>query len=129
MEKETKVEVKKIKFKVGDNNLELSLNEAKKLHEVLGELFGKQIVQEHHHHYDRWWYNPYPNVIYCSGQTVPTDKICLSENSNVSTIAVANTPNCGGAYTNTATDLSHPNNSLFTLTGNCNDTLELNVQI
>jgi len=67
-----KVEIKKIVLKVGDEEISLTPENAKKMKELLDELFGKTVIREdhHHHHHDYiyhdWmpikWYpdNPYP---------------------------------------------------------------------
>lgn len=48
------VEIKKIVLQLGEKEVELTIEEAKKLKETLNELFGTQIVYQ-----DRWYYH-YP---------------------------------------------------------------------
>ena len=78
-----KVEIKNIEFKIGKKQLNLTVEEAKKLKAILDELFGKEIIKEIReiHHYDypyRWWWQlggpstpPYqppdqPPIFYCN---------------------------------------------------------------
>lgn len=66
-----KVEIKKVVLKLGDKEVSLSIEEAKKLKELLSELFGKDVVKEvrieHHEHYRPNWYwdwqRPYYSTI------------------------------------------------------------------
>ena len=57
-----KVEIKNIEFKVGKKQLNLTVEEAKKLKSILDELFGKEIIKEikeiYHPYfpYYRWWW-------------------------------------------------------------------------
>lgn len=51
MEKEIKID--SIKINIGKKELNLSVEDAKKLKVVLEDLFGKEIVHQHH---DHWWY-------------------------------------------------------------------------
>lgn len=70
MKEETKVEIKSINIKIGDTKLNLSMDEAKKLHEALADMFGKKVVE--HHYTGGWWYN-YP--IYIGTQPITTVSI------------------------------------------------------
>lgn len=59
-----KVEISKIVLKVGKKDVVLSLAEAKKLHDLMNDMFGK-VVEVHH---DNWYYRPYhPYYTYVSG--------------------------------------------------------------
>jgi len=62
-------EVKKIVLNIDGKEISLTMEQAKKLKDILGELFEKEIVKEivkeEHHHYDRpyypiWVYEPIP---------------------------------------------------------------------
>lgn len=58
MEKQPKeVKVSKMVIQLTDEQISLSMNEAKKLYEALAELFGKKTV-EHVYHNDYWYYRP-----------------------------------------------------------------------
>jgi hypothetical protein len=85
-----KVEIKTVNIQVGKKQLNLTVEEAKKLKGVLEELFGKEVVKEvkeiHHHDYYPyrwWWYTPQwesPNttpVFYCSNGTAQVDNNAL----------------------------------------------------
>jgi hypothetical protein len=72
---EEKMEIKEIVLKLGKKEISLSVEEAKKLKELLGELFGKdvikEVVKEEHHYHDHyrpyWYYQPYYyNQLLCS---------------------------------------------------------------
>jgi hypothetical protein len=54
MEKEIKVE--SLKISIGKKEIELNIDDAKKLKKALEDIFGKEVV--HEYHYD-WWYRPY----------------------------------------------------------------------
>jgi hypothetical protein len=64
---EVKAEIKKVVLKVSDKEISLSVDEAKKLKELLNELFGKEIVKEYipisqpYPVYPPWRWN-YPEV-------------------------------------------------------------------
>lgn len=77
MDKKEEVEIEKMVLVIEGEKVSLSPEGAKKLHKILDELFGKEIVKEHHYH--DWWYRPYvtypavqftntwkENVVYCS---------------------------------------------------------------
>lgn len=44
--------IKKLVLDLGDKEITLTLEQAKKLHEALNELFSKKVVTEKHHHYE-----------------------------------------------------------------------------
>ena len=48
------VSIKKMVIQLGDRDIELKMEEAKKLQAALNELFGKEVIREVHH--DRWPY-------------------------------------------------------------------------
>ena len=85
-----KVEIKTVNIQVGKKQLSLTVEEAKKLKEVLGELFGKEIVKEVNeiHHYDhypyRWYWDYQPTtpitspIFYCSNGTAQLENNSLS---------------------------------------------------
>ena len=54
------VEIKSLKLKLGDKEVTLTIDQARKLHGALGEMFGAAIIREEHHHHDhypyRWWW-------------------------------------------------------------------------
>ena len=81
--------VKKIVLKIDDKEISLTPEQAKKLKELLNDMFGKEIIkeikelatkEEHHHYHDHypsypyWYYIPpsYPQpIIYCrDSQTI-----------------------------------------------------------
>lgn len=53
--------IKKVVLQLGKKEIELSVDEAKKLHEALNELFEAKVVKEvvHHHDYPRWYWGTY----------------------------------------------------------------------
>ena len=74
------MEIKKIVLKLNDKEVSLTIDEAKKLKELLSELFGKdiikEVVKEEHHYHDHyrpyWYYNePYwsSNTVLWSSNT------------------------------------------------------------
>jgi len=56
MTKEKEVKLDKIVLNIDGTKIPLSVEQAKKLKEVLSDLFGKEVVREIHHD---WWYRPY----------------------------------------------------------------------
>lgn len=66
MEKEIKVE--SLKISIGKKEIELNIEDAKKLKKALEDIFGKEVVHEHH---DHWYYrynypyNSYWGTITC----------------------------------------------------------------
>jgi hypothetical protein len=66
------VSIKKMIIQLGDRDIELKMEEAKKLQAALNELFGKEVVKEIHH--DRYRY-PYWQWVYTAPNytvTTPT---------------------------------------------------------
>lgn len=59
MNKENVCEVKKIVFKIDDKEISLTVEQAKKLKEILGDMFGREIIKEviekHIHDYNHYW--------------------------------------------------------------------------
>ena len=59
--KEREVEIKKVVLKIGKRELSFTIEEARKLFDVLGGLFKTKIIREEHHHYDwpyyRWYWS------------------------------------------------------------------------
>ena len=64
MEKEIKID--SLNIKIGGREIELSLDEAKKLHKALSEIFTVDKKVEHVHHYDyyRYWPQYYSQPVY-----------------------------------------------------------------
>ena len=73
MEKEIKVE--SLKISIGKKELNLTVEEAKKLKTALEDLFGKDVIHEHHHDwYYKYWntatpYRPMWGEVLCSSNT------------------------------------------------------------
>lgn len=81
--------VKKIVIKIGDKEITLTPAQAKRLKEILNDMFGKEIVkevikEEHHYHYDRFYWGPtyqptmpsipsYPLVVWCGDTSINYD--------------------------------------------------------
>ena len=58
--KEEKVEIKSLKIKMGKKDVEVTIEEARKLHEVLNQLFKVKVEEHHyHHHHDHYPYIPW----------------------------------------------------------------------
>jgi len=57
MEKEIKVE--SLKISIGKKEIELNIEDAKKLKKALEDIFGKEVIHEHH---NSWWYTHYRPV-------------------------------------------------------------------
>lgn len=62
--KTKEIAIKKLVIKMGDKEVSITMDEAKKLKEALEELFGKQIMtttimEEHHHHHDHYPTRPF----------------------------------------------------------------------
>lgn len=82
MKKEKEIKLEKLVLNVDGTKIPLTLDQAKKLKDILSDLFGKEIVKEviHDHHYHDWWYRPCitytgtsdvpqrlnDNIVYCS---------------------------------------------------------------
>lgn len=62
MIKNDKVEVKGVVLNIGDKSIILSIEEIKKLKNILDDMFDKKTVveihKEHHHHYDHYYRSP-----------------------------------------------------------------------
>lgn len=61
----TKVEIKTLKIKMGKKEVEITVDEARKLHEVLEQLFGSKVTNEIHHHDHYPWGGGYPWAVPC----------------------------------------------------------------
>lgn len=61
---EKKTEIKRIVLQLGKKEISLTVDEAKKLKELLSEMFGKEVIKEirTEHHYDKYWWNFPPTV-------------------------------------------------------------------
>jgi len=61
MEKNKDIKIEKMVLNIEGEKVSLTMEQAKKLKDILNELFGKEIVKEiiHDHHYHDWWYRPY----------------------------------------------------------------------
>jgi len=71
MKKTREVKIKKVVLKIGKRELSFTIEEARKLFDVLGGLFKTKVIREEHHHYEypyyRWWWSiPYDNTTYIS---------------------------------------------------------------
>lgn len=86
-----KVEIKTVNIQIGKKQLTLTVEEAKKLKEVLVELFGKEVIKEvkeiHHHDYYpyRWYWGwqpatpqPLTPIYYCSNGTAQLENYSLN---------------------------------------------------
>jgi hypothetical protein len=80
MDKEKEVKIEKMVLVIEGEKVSLSPEGAKKLHKILDELFGKEIVKEHHYH--DWWYRPYPYVTYTNAVPAWKDNIVYCATSN-----------------------------------------------
>ena len=77
----------KIKLKVKDVEIELSIDEAKELKQILEGLTGKEIVREvHHDHWHEsfhdWWYRRYPEVTWSCKTDNTSNAIFMSNKVN-----------------------------------------------
>lgn len=87
MDKEIKVE--SLKISIGKKEIELNIEDAKKLKKALEDIFGKDVVHEYH---DCWYYRPYRpyqpywGTIWCGGTstiaTLNTKESNLTDISN-----------------------------------------------
>ena len=62
---------KKIVLDLGGKEVTLTVEQAKKLKEILSDMFGREFVKEIIHHHDKyydWTYNK-PIITYCDGST------------------------------------------------------------
>ena len=67
MDKEKEVTIQSIKIIMGKKEVELSIEEAKKLKKALEEIFGEKVITktEHIHHHDYYrWFQPYYGYTY-----------------------------------------------------------------
>lgn len=70
--KEQSAEIKRIVLNLGGKEVSLTIEQAKKLKEILSEMFGKDVVKEiyHHDHYPHWyWHWSAPAFTYGSNST------------------------------------------------------------
>jgi hypothetical protein len=66
---EQKAEIKRIVLDLGDKEVTLSVEQAKKLKNLLSEMFGKEVIEKHIHH-DNWYWKPwYPQQPYYYGSS------------------------------------------------------------
>jgi len=56
--KQPAVSVSKVVIKIGDDERALTLDQAKELHQALGELFRETLIREEHHHHDYHHWTP-----------------------------------------------------------------------
>lgn len=80
MKEPQEVKIEKMVLNIDGEKVSLSMEQAKKLKNILDELFGKEIIKEvveKHHYHNDWYYKPYwqtniaptkwfDNVVYCS---------------------------------------------------------------
>ena len=67
MAKDKEVEITKVKLNLGGKEIELTVEQARKLKAALDDLFGKEVIRECHSH--AWWY--YPQYTYiCTTPTI-----------------------------------------------------------
>lgn len=83
------VKVNKIVLDIGDKEITLTMEQAKKLKDLLADLFGKEVIKEVHHHHEYWWkYYPQvtwdtgkfqsdPNIVYCKALSYDANKESL----------------------------------------------------
>lgn len=81
-EMEKKIEVTTLKISIGNRELELSVEDAKKLHAALSELFSTKV--KHEHHYDGWrWPYTSPVITYtagtATGTVVASDSVTITD--------------------------------------------------
>jgi hypothetical protein len=72
---EKEVKLDKIVLSIDGTKIPLSVEQAKKLKEVLSDLFGKEIIKEIHH--NSWWYRPFwsqGTITYLNASTGSTDE-------------------------------------------------------
>jgi len=83
-----KVKIKSVEIEVGEKKLNLTVEEAKKLKNVLDELFGKEIIKEvvelhHHHNHSNPWYWYPPLVGPTTGDPIPDFPTVYCDNGSV----------------------------------------------
>ena len=66
--------IKELRFKLGSKKISLTMKQARKLKEVLDELFGREII----HYLDRRWQEP------SSEPEVPIGPFCTASGDSVS---------------------------------------------
>ena len=78
------VEIKGLLLKIGKKEITLTVEEAKKLHETLQEMFKtkviKETIREEHHYHDY----PYYPIWYWIPPAIPTYPITYCDNTQVS---------------------------------------------
>ncbi len=67
LQSEKQIEIKKVTIRMGEREVSISIPEAKRLQEVLNELFGKEVIKEilikeYHHHHDHYPTYPYQPI-------------------------------------------------------------------
>jgi hypothetical protein len=63
--------IKKLVLQLGEKEISLSIEDAKKLHAALNEMFEQKIIREEHHHYSPWrWYYGGTSIYPSSGITI-----------------------------------------------------------
>jgi len=62
MEKDKEVKIDKMVLNIEGEKINLTLEQAKKLKELLNGIFGKTEIIHHHDNY--WWYRPYLQPYY-----------------------------------------------------------------
>lgn len=81
--KKEEVKIEKMVLNIDGEKVSLTMAQAKKLKEMLNELFGREVVKEvvEKHHYHDWYYRPYywgkitspnysPDIVYCSDNSL-----------------------------------------------------------
>lgn len=85
--KDETVKIKKIVLDLGDKEIVLSMEQAKKLKEVLAEIFGKDVIKEVHHHHDYWWeFKQYP-VYYTALENINKQNFHINCNDTVTKLS------------------------------------------
>lgn len=83
MEKNKDVKIEKMVLNIEGEKVSLSMEQAKKLKNILDELFGKEIIKEvveKHHYHNDWYYRPYQ--ILCGTSASPdTNKFFCADNT------------------------------------------------
>ena len=87
--KEKTVSIQSIKILMGKKEVELSIEEAKKLKSALEEIFGVKIIEKtehiHHHDYFRYWKPYYVNPIhYDFGDVFYCNSTAGGDSTNIS---------------------------------------------
>ena len=84
--------IKELKLQLGEKEVVLTIDEAKKLKEALDELFGKEVVKEVYYHDQRpfwqWWY-PMCSLSTANGPYRITNSACTVQfDTNTMTLKV-----------------------------------------